>query len=322
MSAQESSEGFPHGGNASRLRLLETAITVTPGTPKRMVLDTDTFNEVDDQYALVHVVLAPDLVRLEAVYAAPFHNGRSEGPGDGMEKSYEEIGRILDLLQAKSIPALRGATEWLSESHNPVATAAVNDLIERARNSNNHPLYVVAIGAPTNIAVALLLAPDIIENIVVVWLGGHALNWPHAREFNLRQDLRASQILFNSGVALVHIPCLGVADRLITTREEIERHVRPAGPIGAFLADRYADYVDAAPGTSKVIWDLAATGWVMNSSWASTVLASSPVLTNDMTWSSDSGRHFIDEVVAVDRDAIYADLFARLGRRAASTGGA
>ena len=62
-----------------------------------MVLDTDTYNEVDDQFALVHAILSDEL-DVKAVHAAPFYNNRSTGPGDGMEKSYEEILRILDLM--------------------------------------------------------------------------------------------------------------------------------------------------------------------------------------------------------------------------------
>ena len=58
--------------------------------PVRMVLDTDTYNEIDDQFAVVYALISPEL-DVQAVYAAPFHNNRSSGPGDGMEKSYEEI---------------------------------------------------------------------------------------------------------------------------------------------------------------------------------------------------------------------------------------
>lgn len=69
-----------------RLRML------TPRTGLlRAVLDTDTYNEIDDQFALVQAMLSPDRISLEAIYAAPFHNRRSTGPGDGMDKSYEEI---------------------------------------------------------------------------------------------------------------------------------------------------------------------------------------------------------------------------------------
>ena len=43
----------------------------------RAVLDTDTYNEIDDQFALVQALLSPDRITLEAVYAAPFHNSQS-----------------------------------------------------------------------------------------------------------------------------------------------------------------------------------------------------------------------------------------------------
>lgn len=51
----------------------------------RAVLDTDTYNEIDDQFALVQAVLSPQRIKLEAIYAAPFFNNRSSGPGEGME---------------------------------------------------------------------------------------------------------------------------------------------------------------------------------------------------------------------------------------------
>ncbi len=301
-------------GDADRVRLLGSrwASASGRGLP-RMVLDTDTYNEIDDQFALVHALLSPDRVHLEAIYAAPFHNGKSEGPGDGMRKSYEEIHRVLALLGRTGIPVLEGATEWLADNEPPRRAPAAEDLIERASSTRAEPLYVVAIGAPTNVSAAILLAPEIIDRIVVVWLGGNSLHWPTAREFNLQQDLRASQLLFDSGVALVHVPCLNVADHLITTRSEIERYVRPAGKVGDFLAGRFADYVEAGPGTSKVIWDLAAVGWMLDASWATTTLAHSPVLTSALTWSRDPGRHLIAEVTELRRDAIFADLFKRLG---------
>ena len=52
-----------------------------------VVLDTDTYNEIDDQYALSYLVKSGDKLHLKAVYAAPFFNEKSTGPEDGMEKS-------------------------------------------------------------------------------------------------------------------------------------------------------------------------------------------------------------------------------------------
>ena len=65
----------------------------------RMVLDTDTYNEVDDQFALCTSLLSTEKINLQAIYAAPFHNERSTGAGDGMEKSYDEILKVLEKVQ-------------------------------------------------------------------------------------------------------------------------------------------------------------------------------------------------------------------------------
>ncbi len=65
---------------AQRLKLLEP-----PRRKVRAVLDTDTYNEIDDQFAIVQMLLSPDSIELAAIYAAPFHNRRSDGPGHGME---------------------------------------------------------------------------------------------------------------------------------------------------------------------------------------------------------------------------------------------
>ena len=48
-----------------------------------MVLDTDTYNEVDDQFAVVYTLFSPEKFEVEAFYAAPFFNDRSTGPKEG-----------------------------------------------------------------------------------------------------------------------------------------------------------------------------------------------------------------------------------------------
>src|ERR1700709_1069316 len=82
--------------DATRLKMLAPR----PGK-LRCVLDTDTYNEIDDQFALVQMILSPDRLDLQAIYAAPFFNDRSSGPGEGMELSYQEILRLLERLDVK-----------------------------------------------------------------------------------------------------------------------------------------------------------------------------------------------------------------------------
>jgi hypothetical protein len=68
----------------------------------QMILDTDTYNEIDDQFAIVYALLSPKRLDVKAIYAAPFYNSRSTSPADGMEKSYEEILRVLAKLGISS----------------------------------------------------------------------------------------------------------------------------------------------------------------------------------------------------------------------------
>jgi hypothetical protein len=300
--------------DAQRLKLLAPR----PGI-LRAVLDTDTYNEIDDQFALVHLVLSPERIRLEAVYAAPFHNSRSSGPGEGMELSYQEIQRLLERLEVKSDGfAFRGVTDYVGPQKRARPAAAVDDLIARARTATpDEPLYVVAIAAISNIASALLKAPDIADRIVVVWLGGHALDWPNQREFNLKQDVGGVQVVFDSGVPLVNLPCMGVVSHLTSTVPEIERYVEPQGEIGRFLAMRFKEYAADGDtvGWSKEIWDMAPVGWLLDEDWAPSVLVPTPIMTDQVTYSFDRSRHLMRYVSYVRRDAMLKDLFAKLARR-------
>ncbi|MAF13121.1 nucleoside hydrolase [Candidatus Poribacteria bacterium] len=282
----------------------------------RMVLDTDTYNEVDDQFALCHALLSPDRLRVEAIYAAPFHNNRSTGPEDGMEKSYEEILRLLGMLGVEDDGfVVRGSREYIADAARPPRSDAVTDLVERASASSaDDPLYVVAIGAITNVSAAILLEPSIIEKIVLVWLGGTDMHRDSAREFNLGQDLVASQTVFDCGVPLVHIPCRNVTSHLHTTIPELEAYLSGQGPLCDYLVDIVKGYVSETNryGWSKVIWDIAATAYLINAEWVPTRLTPSPVLTDDFGWAVDSGRHDIRAATFVRRDPIFRDVFTKL----------
>ena len=316
--------GYPKISDAVRFERLQ------PPTGKvRIVMDTDTYNEIDDQFAVVHALLSPEKLSVEALYAAPFFNQRSTSPGDGMEKSYEELGRLLDRLD---IPAenfaFRGSDGFLSDYEHPYASDAVTDLIERAMASMD-PLYVVAIGALTNIASAILIEPKIIEKIVVVWLGGNALHWPHTKEFNLSGDVLAARVVLDCGVPLILIPCQGVTTHLTSTVPEIERYVQGQGAIGDYLAETFKGYSDDHFAWSKEIWDVVAVAYLINADWVPSNIVSSPIISQQTTgdvltqdqngwhkhplvWSFDHSRHPIRCAYHLKRNPIFRDLFKKL----------
>jgi inosine-uridine nucleoside N-ribohydrolase len=296
-----------------RKKLLEP-----PTGRARVVMDTDTFNEIDDQFAIVQMMLSLEKLDVEAIYAAPFLNKRADSPGHGMELSYEEIFRILDRIgQKRDGFVFRGVTEYVGFEKQPREAPAVHHMIERARaGSPDNPLYIIAIGAISNVASALLLAPDIIDRTVVVWLGGNALDWPRSfkknAEFNLKQDIGGGQVLFDCGVPVVLVPAMGVTSHLHSTVPEIERHIEPKGAIGAFLAMRFKEYSDDHVGWSKPIWDMAAVAWLLDPEWTPSYLIPTPILTDDITWQSDPTRHTMRYVRHVDRDAILKDFIRKL----------
>ena len=303
---------FPTVSEGRRIEMLKP-----PGNkPVRMVLDTDTANEIDDQFALVYAMISPEL-DVQAVYAAPFTNNRSSGPGDGMEKSYEEILRILSKLDKSPDGfAFKGSSHYLTDMKNPERSPAALDLIARAKKSSpEDPLYVAAVGAITNVANAILIEPAIIQNIVVVWLGGNGHNWPHQKEFNFRQDLNASRTIFDCGVPFVQLPCTPVVTHFATTVPEMERYVGGRGAIGDYLLKIFKEYRKDHFAWSKVLWDMTAVAWLINDKWLPSDLVHSPIVTDSCTFSFDQSRHLIRTVNFVQRDPIFRDFFTKLDKR-------
>jgi inosine-uridine nucleoside N-ribohydrolase len=279
-----------------------------------MVLDTDTYNEIDDQFALVYAYLSKEKIQMEAIYAAPFLNNRSSSAGDGMEKSYEEILRLLSMLgKSPGGFAFRGSDRYLEDVSRPVHSEAALDLVKKAMaTTSGDPLYVVPVGCITNIASAILIEPKIIEKIVVVWLGGNGLDWPHQKEFNLMQDVLAARVVLNSGVPLVIMPCQPVVSHFHTTIPELEYYLKGKSQLSDYLLNMTIEYSGGRDTWSKVIWDVTAVAWLVNPSWMPTNLVHSPILTDQVTFSTDYSRHFIRMATSVNRDAIFRDLFGKI----------
>ncbi|MBE5786216.1 MAG: nucleoside hydrolase [Clostridiales bacterium] len=291
-----------------------------PKGPVDVILDTDTYNEIDDQFAIAYMLHAPEKLRVRAVCAAPFLNAKSESPADGMEKSYHEIIKILTLAGRQDLvcQVYRGSTEYLPDENTPVESEAARKIAAIAMEyTKEKPLYVVAIGAITNVASALLMQPEIREKMVVVWLGGHDIHWPDNKEFNLMQDVASARIIFGCGVRLVQLPCMGVVSAVATTGPELIHWLRGKGPLCDYLCDntiQEAESYAKGKAWSRVIWDITAIGWLLNDD--NRLMQSreipSPIPQYDHHFSFDPRRHPMTYVWHINRDAIFTDLFTRL----------
>ena len=55
-----------------------------------VVIDTDTFNEVDDQFALAYLIRSSDKLNLKAIYAAPLPTRRPPPRPRGWKKTFRK----------------------------------------------------------------------------------------------------------------------------------------------------------------------------------------------------------------------------------------
>jgi len=238
-----------------------------PNRPVDVVLDTDAYNEIDDQFAIAYLLRCADRLRTQAIYAAPFENEKSENAADGMEKSYLEILKLLNLMDLQ-MDVFKGSDRFLPNESTPVDSPAARDLAQRAENySPENPLYVVAIGAITNVASAILLNPHVAENTVVVWLGGHGQHYHDTHEFNMKQDVAAARVVMGSGVPFVQLPCFGVVSSFTISGPELEHWFVGKNPVADYLAkNTIAEAESYAAGTpwSRAIWDVTAVAWLCN----------------------------------------------------------
>ena len=280
----------------------------------RMVLDTDTYNEVDDQFAMAYSLLSPEKLEVEAIYAAPFHNTRSTGPEDGMIKSYDEIVRLLKAMGRSAEGfVFEGSRSYLPDGDTFVDSPAARDLVKKAlAHSEEDPLYVVAIGAITNVASAILMEPEITKHIVIVWLGGHPLSYPTAHEFNLMQDVPAVRVVLDCGAPVVLVPCFGVASHLLASAADIKLHLEGKNELCTALSELFCAYETNHFGWAKEIWDVSTIAWLINTEWLPSSLEHSPMLTDDCHWAFSSSRHFIRVAHYCHRTPIFRDMYQKL----------
>ena len=295
----------------------EHDIPIPQGTAN-VLLDTDAANYFDDQFALAYAALSRESIRIKAAYAAPFVNRRVRDPEEGMEQSYEEIGRVLSALgMERDVPVLKGSRSAIESPEIAIKSEAAEDIVERVMQGKPEIHYIVSIGAATNIASALLLEPRLGDRTTLVWLGGTPHHFPSASEFNLRQDPSAARVLLASGARLMHVPAPGLAENLRTTREELDRQLRGKSAIGDHLllrVDEASSSESVHDGSSQTLalWDMATVAWLVNPLWVPSALVLCPSLSEDLEWLHSPYRHRVRVAIRILRDEVFTDFFHKI----------
>lgn len=276
--------------------------------PRRVILNTDAHNEIDDQMAIVHALLSPEL-KVEGIIAAHYgiHTDK-----DSMEQSYREIRHLLKLLgMEEKVQVLKGAPFALEKSDVAQKSEGAEFIISCAQASTE-PLYVAFLGPLTDMASAYLMAPEIAERVVTLWIGGGW--WPTGGpEFNAFNDWIAADVVFSSQLPLVQYPRttyrmmrVGVA--------EMERFVLGKGAIGDYLASLFKTWRIDTPSPRQwwVYGDSPAVGTLINPEWGYYVELPAPRLNPDLSYRHEAGSRKIEVCVEVMAGEIFADFFRKL----------
>lgn len=209
----------------------------------------------------------------------------------------------------------KGAIKYYKDSKE--TNEAVEKIIEIA--NKNDKTTILAIGAITNIALAIKKSPEIINKIKVVWLGGNSFLTKDNNEFNFRQDIPAVQEVFNSQVELVVIPCRNVASNLSTTIYELKHYLNKDTILNKYLCDIFMnckksfmkEAIDEI-GSSKTLWDLSAIAYEINADWFKSKIISCPNILDNGLYEMTTDRHKVVFVNDLFRNKIFQDFFIKM----------
>ena len=247
-----------------------------------VILDTDTYNECDDQFAVSYLLKSQDRFNIEAITIAPYQHDNSLAIEEGQEKSYNEVLKICKWLNFNTTnKVFKGAEDYICNGYNE-CNDAVNKIIEIALK--NDKTYILAIGAITNVALAIKKEPKILEKIEVIWLGGHSL-----------------------------LPCKNVASNLRTSIYELNHHLKDKNQLCNYLIDRF--YNDGYHGIQerRVIWDISVIAYMINKNWFTSKEVSCPNINDDTSYELTTNNHKITMINYIDVNKVFSDLFGKLG---------
>lgn len=277
-----------------------------------VILDTDTYNEEDDLFALSYLLKSRDMFNIEAITTAPYSHKNSDlTVKEGQDLSYNEILKLCNLLNFNSEnKVFKGSLDYIQNGYDD-ENDAVNKIIEIALK--NDMTYLLSIGSITNIALAIKKEPKIINKIEIIWLGGNDLSHKDNMEYNFRQDVEAVKIVFNSNVKLTVLPCRNVVSALKIdirtlknnlTKNEINKYL-----IERFCNDGYHSYQE-----ERVIWDISVIAYMINKKWFKTKEVSTPIINDDTSYKMTNVKNKITFVTKVNRNKIYSDLFEKINK--------
>lgn len=293
---------------------------------KKCILDSDMYNEIDDQYAFAYCMGNPK-INLLSVNAAPFYNERVENFEIGMEVSYIEAVRLVEVCgKSDSVPVYKGSRTKFTAENNfmPIDSPAARNIVKTVKESDEI-VYILSTGCCSNITSAILMEPDIKNNMCVIWLGGHELDYGNCDECNLSHDYIAGQLLINSTVPLILLPAMGHSNSKggtmqITVNFDDLNNIKGDGKAQKFfreeLPSEYArgknndiPFLIWEKGMGRILWDVAAPAVISIPETFDFSIIPAPIFADNKVYAFDKTRHKIIYMNKLDKNAVVEDTW-------------
>ena len=273
----------------------------------RVIIDTDAKNEIDDIWAIALAILSPERFKIEGFVAANFDNSRPEAGPDSVEASFKEIKTILKKAGlANKWPVLRGSHP-MRYKYEPSESEGVDFIIKKAMESTpDDPLWIVGLGAATDIASAYLKEPRIAGRIVIFW--HFRTRWPEkCWNFNVIGDVRAARIVFHSDLSFV---LFDTGTHLYCPMKESEQFLS-YGELAKYLHEyRYESSYYQRP--TKGFFDLGDIAALVEPDLASWEVTDCPEVDWDLTYKFKKTKGSILRCYDINRDKTFDLLHNKL----------
>ena len=277
---------------------------------RRVIVDADTANEIDDYYAITRALLAPEF-QIEGLCSATF--GRNPPP-ENIEASQEANLAILTHLGLTGkVAAPIGAARPMPDKRTPVDSPAARHIIERAHTGGpDDKLWVIALGQCTNLASALLIDPTIKDKVVFAFIDGDYKDgkWGPGI-YNWKNDIHAVQAIFESDVEYFHMPARSVSGTLKMPKQEAERHLAGRGGIHDYLLGLWNSRRPERE--TWTMWDLALIEAILRPELATAIEVGAPRVRDvrDIEQYPNNPRR-VTVWVDIDEDAMLDDFWQTL----------
>ncbi len=293
----------------------------------KVILDTDTNNELDDQHALAYLLFNG------RIFDVPGITVNATRSGGNIDSQYAEAKRIMELCRLfGKIPLYKGADSSFDSIYPDVynesfdGSDAVNFIIKQSHDIKKNKLTVIAVGKLTNIALALKKDTSIAPKVRLVWLGS---NYPEAGEYNLDNDTSALNFILNSQVQFeivtVRYNRYTGTSAVSTTREEIKQKMPKKGPsivepvqgrdgnfysnFGDYSVSLFENIGGYGPDFSRPLYDMAAVAIIKNPSFASSFQIPAPLFKESKWIERKSNKRVIRIWEHFDKESIMNDFY-------------